>query len=69
MKCRNRNHRGYQAKRKPRVACEDCWRMWFAAEQQRQQQRTPVADHPFSGYLECGCINVQDEQRRCALHR
>lgn len=23
-------HRRYQAKRKPRVACEQCWRMWFS---------------------------------------
>lgn len=27
-----------------------------------------MSDHPFSGYLECGCINVQDEQRRCPKH-
>ena len=27
-----------------------------------------MGDHPFSGYLECGCINVQDEQRRCSKH-
>lgn len=26
-------------------------------------------DNPFSGYLDCGCINVQDEQRRCEKHR
>lgn len=29
-------HRRYQAKRKPRVLCEDCWRMWFEAEHQRE---------------------------------
>lgn len=23
---------------------------------------------PFAGYLACGCVNVQDEQRRCAAH-
>jgi len=30
MKCKR--HPRYQAKRKPRLACEDCWRKWFAAE-------------------------------------
>lgn len=28
-----------------------------------------VDDGPFSGYLSCGCINVQDEQRRCPTHK
>lgn len=27
-----------------------------------------MTETPFSGYLPCGCINVQDEQRRCAQH-
>lgn len=30
MKCPK--HPKYQAKRKPRVACGPCWRMWFDAE-------------------------------------
>jgi len=25
-------------------------------------------DNPFSGYKECGCIDLQDEQRLCAKH-
>lgn len=28
----------------------------------------PIETTPFSGYLECGCINMQDEQRKCAAH-
>lgn len=27
LKCKD--HPRYQAKRKPRVACEMCWRMWI----------------------------------------
>lgn len=49
MKCSNRNHRNYQAKRKPRVACEACWRMWFDAEwlRARQREREEIARQNF----------------------
>jgi hypothetical protein len=36
-------HRRYQAKRKPRVPCEDCWRQWFNAVEQRNFERNAPA--------------------------
>ena len=33
MKCPT--HPRYQAKRKPRLACEECWRKWFWEEKLR----------------------------------
>lgn len=36
----------------------------------REEERlSPWDNGPFGGYHPCGCINVQDEQRRCPKHQ
>lgn len=32
-------HKKYRAIRRPRLACEACWKMWFAAEATRSNER------------------------------
>lgn len=34
----------------------------------REMEKLHEMSGPFDGFKECGCINVQDEQRRCAAH-
>jgi hypothetical protein len=34
-------HPRYQAKRKPRLACEECWLQWFEAKHERELAASP----------------------------
>jgi hypothetical protein len=35
-------HPKYQAKRAPRAACEDCWRIWIATKDANPELQSPV---------------------------
>ena len=42
-----KKHCTYQAKLKPRVACEACWLMWFRADYQRRSEQARIINERY----------------------